>query len=690
MNSSYTCLNKIKTLFSLLLLSLLSISSSAHWSTKGPYGGSVSCFTVMDTILFAGTYTGGVYKSTNQQGTAWRYVNYTGLTNAHIHALTSIGKKLIAGTDSGVAVSADAGVTWLTHNHDLKNSTVQALVSTAEGKIYAGTNSGIYMSADSGNSWAEFSMNGFANGNITALVADGNELYAGTSTGVYYYVSGANTWYAVGNNLPEPNITSLVISAGTIYAGTTNGIYNTLISNPNWVAMNIGLATGRINNIALVSGALYASTNAGVFKNPLNFNWTSNNTGITADTINAVIGFGSKLFAGSLHGGIYSRNAASDTWAATNTGLNNLKTSALLCADTLLIFVGTEKGVYISRDLAASYKLSNNGLEDSTHVTDFAFKQGKLFATTANAGVFVSTDTGTTWTSFNSNLTDLSVKKIITTDYYTIVGTASGKFFKVPYTSGNWEDFSDNLTNGVNITALATDGATVLVGTSANGVFYTNGVNWSAASTGLTNMNITSLAVLNGKVFAGTNGNGVFVSDIDNVSWSAASTGLPSMNITSLGATGNYVLAGYKGGVYATYDEGTSWVSPNVLLYIPAYSDVPLMSFTAARIFVALPNNSVYSNAKSELPEAPNAIGDIAPELTCVTIMPNPAKGTFTINYNRAELKLQSATVYDITGRLLEQLPTTGNTYRLTYPQGVYLLHLHTNKGESTQKIVIE
>jgi hypothetical protein len=71
-------------------------SLQAQWiQTSGPYGGSIECFAVNGSNLFAGT-DGGVFLSTNN-GTSWAAVN-TGLKNATVSALAVSGPNLFAGT----------------------------------------------------------------------------------------------------------------------------------------------------------------------------------------------------------------------------------------------------------------------------------------------------------------------------------------------------------------------------------------------------------------------------------------------------------------------------------------------------------------------------------------------------------------------------------------------------------------
>ena len=84
----------------LLLFSILCFGGTAHsqWTqTNGPYGGTVNCFAVSGTNLFAGISGGGVFLSTNN-GTSWTAVN-TGLpANTSVNSFAVSGTNLFAGT----------------------------------------------------------------------------------------------------------------------------------------------------------------------------------------------------------------------------------------------------------------------------------------------------------------------------------------------------------------------------------------------------------------------------------------------------------------------------------------------------------------------------------------------------------------------------------------------------------------
>ena len=132
----------------------------SQWmQTNGPYGGSVSCFAVSGTNLFAGsgisTVTGsgsnsGIFLSTNN-GASWTAVN-TGLTNTNVQALAVSGVNLFAGTYGGVFLSTDNGASWDSVNTGLKNTQVLSL-AVIHTNLFSGTSCGVFLSTNNGTSW---------------------------------------------------------------------------------------------------------------------------------------------------------------------------------------------------------------------------------------------------------------------------------------------------------------------------------------------------------------------------------------------------------------------------------------------------------------------------------------------------------------------------------------------------------
>ena len=121
-------------------------------------------------------------------------------------------------------------------------------------------------------------------------------------------------------------------------------------------------------------------------------------------------------------------------------------------------------------------------------VPAFAVSGTNLFAGTSGGGVFLSTNSGTSWTARSTGLTTTLVN------------------------------------------ALVISGTNLFAGIWGGGVFLStnNGTSWTAGSTGLTDTYVTALAVSGTNFFVGTYGGGVFLSTNSGTSWNAVNTGLPA------------------------------------------------------------------------------------------------------------------------------------------------------------------
>lgn len=182
-------INTYKFLRNIFLISacLISTVTFAHWNSKGPFGGSVSCLHTADTNTYVGTNGSGVFRTTNKQGIKWAATN-AGLKSGDITSLTSIGSYVLAGTpDEGIFLSKDLGRNWTQVNSGLGSTNITALTSSGK-YIYAGTKEdGIFMSADSGYTWQALNQ-GITNKKITCLSRFNQTIIAGTDGGGIFFL----------------------------------------------------------------------------------------------------------------------------------------------------------------------------------------------------------------------------------------------------------------------------------------------------------------------------------------------------------------------------------------------------------------------------------------------------------------------------------------------------------------------
>ena len=246
--------------------------------------------------------------------------------------------------------------------------------------VYAGDAQGsVFASADGGMSWKQQS--GLPPGAaINALVFDdsGKKLYAASDAGVYASTNGAKSWTRV-TALPQDTYTSLAFDLKkpqSIYVGSEqHGVLASPDGGATWTAANNGLPAGlTIHGLAFDSDAhqLWAATGMGVFR--------------------------------SSDGGA--------SWLALNSGLPaGITVYAVLPAASVggaqgLVYAGTNKGFYLSKDNAAHWqtsqfqltRISINGILVDYHTPT------TVYIATGTVGILRSLDGGENWDGFASGL----------------------------------------------------------------------------------------------------------------------------------------------------------------------------------------------------------------------------------------------------------------------------------------------
>ncbi len=598
----------------------------AHFGTKGPYAGSVSCGIVNDTLVYFGTTNGGVFFSTKQALTGWS-LKPVGLKSGKITALTHTTSYLFAGTaDSGIFIYTGfvgSDRYWKKINNGLTNLKIKSLLAIDTITVLAGTDGGgLFKTTNKGLTWTTINSASLNGATITGMEQFGNRVILTSSTGGVFKSDDKGATWSSFNDISTLNITGtnalsynattdevLIVNSNGLHVASSAG---TTTTTPVYVAAQTGLpASTIIRSISNNGTTWFLATDKGVYSSATGtINWVAQNFGLATLDVNTVIPFQSRLIAGTNIEGIYKTAASAISWVANNTGFNNLVTYSVETSGALVVIAATEKGVFVSKDLAATYNRANSGLTDSLNVSDLNFFGTKLYATTKNAGVFMSADTGKTWTTFNTGLAEPNFKKVFSSTSNLYIFSSTGNIYSSSGTS--WTLIQDGLPNGVTPTSLAFYGTNVLLGTLGNGAYTKteSATTWTAANNGLTNLDVTSVTAFGTKIYAGTDGSGVFVADATSVNWSATSPlsishtitmGLDGTKVQAMATYGGYVFASYKGGLLATTDNGATWVAGGNQFNLPSYTDVNKISFVTTRVFVTTENNCLYSNGLSEL-----------------------------------------------------------------------------------------
>lgn len=222
------------------------------------------------------------------------------------------------------------------------------------------------------------------------------------------------------------------------------------------------------------------------------------------------------LFTGQAGQGVHATYRSTDggkTWARASEGLpESARVNAYAAADGAIL-AGSDAGLYVSRDRAASWT-SVPGV--TARVLSLAVSGRQVFAGTHGNGLLQSDDGGRSW--------------------------ARSQSFP-----------------GQDVLSLVSDGAAVYAGTNRQGVLasYDRGLTWTAMSEGLPeDSQVFALAVAGGQLYAGLYAKGLYVCQALTGRWVRSGDVVPLV----LASGGSTLVAGHNpGGIYWGPASGERW-----------------------------------------------------------------------------------------------------------------------------------
>lgn len=283
-----------------LALTAITPSGFNAWSSNGPEGASINSLTIdpgNPSIIYAGTFSNGIFKSTNG-GTSW---SATGLTGTYVNSLTidASNANIIYAVVKGMALfkSADGGASWNRADKGLPDGLLGAPVIDLRNSntLYVGIafsrDGGVYKSTNGGAKWKKTSIN-LDNAQLLVLDAVNPNIIYATSfyqcCAEYYYTTvfkstdeGAN-WIKSNSGLPDdlsvpdssdpPLPGPLVIdpaNTNIIYAAGTDGsVFKSINGGTSWTELNNGLPSAFVSVLVIDpanTNTIYAGTGKGVF-----------------------------------------------------------------------------------------------------------------------------------------------------------------------------------------------------------------------------------------------------------------------------------------------------------------------------------------------------------------------------------------------------------------------------------------
>lgn len=378
-----------------------SVDFGVTWqSASTGLGPHVTSMKSNGTDLYAGTTTGGVYRTTNA-GIQWSLL---GSLSTEVENISILGTTIYASTwSNGVGdlfVSTDDGGTWTLTTNDMIATRVHA-VDLRNGVLHAGTaGNGFFTSADAGDTWNALNSGLPQNMEIRCISANGPDLLIGGDAGAYASANGAVSWNFGGMGLTNSSMTRMARIGSNVFAATASGIFITTNNGSNWTPVNSGLGSDPyMMDVFAQADTLYACGSTGVY--------TSTNYG--------------------------------NSWTALNNGL------------PMGFFRGIVKnnGVLLTYDINQMYRSTDNGASWSS--IGFSAPQcmisegntvvvGFLGMNNTDDVVYRSSDEGLNWTSMTGNIGNTKILALATDGLMLYAGTRG---------SGIWKRPLEDITTGV-------------------------------------------------------------------------------------------------------------------------------------------------------------------------------------------------------------------------------------------------
>ncbi len=266
-------------------------------------------------------------------------------------------------------------------------------------------------------------------------------------------------------------------------------------------------------------------------------------------------------------------------------------------------------GVWKSTDAGAAWsRLPGLG---STNIWDLVVDPDNpsvLFAASADAGIFRSTNGGASWTSSNQGLPGTFVIALAI-DPSTPSTVYAGLRYEGAHKSTNggrtWIPINDGIGGNRTITVFAVDPSTpltIFAGTYDGAFLSVNGgTSWSPVTGGLPTGSIASIAIDptdSSVVYVGMEGQGVFKSTDGGATWDPSNTGLEDGVVESLaidpGTPTTVHLASDGGGMYKSTNGGATWtrsehgprtLTVNAVSLVPSSPNIAYAGTYAAGVY---------------------------------------------------------------------------------------------------------
>ncbi len=700
-------MSKIASLFAIMLVvAWASIARGQNFweQVNGSLYGTVSVMAFDSSgSVYAGTYGGGIFRSSNS-GKTWVSLDsafYAAGGNSSIESVAAgPGGRVYASCigGNGALYSTDKGTTWSLLN---PHPAFQLAVSKA-GTLFATVGHGLSRWDSLSRVWIPIlntvtppilAPNGrlFVRFNDTLLVS-----YEGTSWQVASFTCPQYAPFTFDNH-------------GNLFILTDSGALQLDTSTRQWLhyptqyplTLVSSFTSDRSGNFLAVllrpdkKHGLFKSLNKGESWQPLLLS-DSGDAGI----VRANVAPNGDYYATSEVLGLLCSYDGGMTWTASQNGITDIQSQIVTIA-------ATRKGnVLTATEMGGGYRTADEGATwipiDSTLIEGFrtlaVSPSGRILRGT-ETGILISDDEGRTWTKTFSLQNLLvcsfgcgpdSVLYAATDGAGVLQSTDNGLDWHVLYSSPSYYLSSIAVTPTGDVFVLSL-GLTLYRSTN-------RGLSWSNAVPQSSTVDAVGITK-SGKVLASTEDEGLLASTNNGKTWNQISSNLVLARFT-LNPQGA-IFAVSSSGLASSSDDGSDWQAvPSSQFPNKQITAIACDSMSQLYLGIGYPYG-IYRSVNSTY-EAQGDVRDKAWGLTCASVLtqnsPNPFPESTSISFTLPAPGYTSLTLFDVTGREVRRIASgyfsagehTVAFSRGTLPAGAYFYRLETGGSSQTRAMIIE
>jgi hypothetical protein len=233
--------------------------------------------------------------------------------------------------------------------------------------------------------------------NFVSIAALDTNLFAGAyGYGVFRSSDRGTSWTPVNSGLTDPNPYRIFVSGGNLFVGTRNGVFRSSDKGASWV--NLGPTYWLVDSFLSSGSTLFAGSYDILRSTDNGSSWIAAKTGWSNIVVTALAVSGTILLAGNSIDLMPPYTSSHGIYRSTDGGASWFSSGALgdvlaLAVSGTTLFAGTTGGMFRSFDGGASW----SAVDIETAVASLAVYRSGIFAGTVGGGVFLSTDSGTSW-----------------------------------------------------------------------------------------------------------------------------------------------------------------------------------------------------------------------------------------------------------------------------------------------------